>query len=242
MLTILWNSYGGAICIHLNILFNRFTVIGCDDFALITGGGDRSFTSGCVSLCSKAEDVLDGYCSGIGCCQTSVPTGLKFYLTSLSTLNNHTRVSSFDPCSYAFVGEQERFIFHGAKDLSDPNFMERTRATVPIVLDWVIGNLTCAQAKVSTDYACKANSYCVDSDTGLGGYRCSCNTGYEGNPYLDPACQGQLYCSLKLFCRCRLEKRSFLPVFCTDMYTILPFVQILMNVQIQTATTVKRFA
>ncbi|CAI9782369.1 unnamed protein product [Fraxinus pennsylvanica] len=168
---------------------NRFTVVGCDDFALITGGGDRNFTSGCFSLCSNAEDVLDGYCTGIGCCQTSVPTGLKFYLTVLSSLNNHTRVSSFDPCSYAFVGEQERFIFRGAKDLSDPNFMERTRATVPIVLDWVIGNLTCAQAKVSTDYACKANSYCVDSDTGLGGYRCSCNAGYEGNPYLDPGCK-----------------------------------------------------
>ncbi|KAL2479432.1 Wall-associated receptor kinase 2 [Abeliophyllum distichum] len=145
---------------------NRFTVVGCDDFALITGGGNRNFTSGCFSLCSKAEDVLDGYCSGIGCCQTSVPKGLKFYLTSLSSLKNHTRVSSFDPCSYAFVGEQERFIFGGAKDLSDPNFMQRTLATVPI-----------------------GNSNCVDSDTDLGGYRCSCNGGYEGNPYLDPGCQ-----------------------------------------------------
>ncbi|KAL2500228.1 Wall-associated receptor kinase 2 [Forsythia ovata] len=168
---------------------NRFTVVGCDDFALITGAGNRNFTSGCFSLCSKAEDVLDGYCSGIGCCQTSVPKGLKFYLTSLSSLKNHTRVSSFDPCSYAFVGEQERFIFRGAKDLSDPNFMQRTLATVPIVLDWVIGNLTCAEVMNSTNYACKANSNCVDSDTGLGGYRCSCNGGYEGNPYLDPGCQ-----------------------------------------------------
>ncbi|KAK4418907.1 Wall-associated receptor kinase [Sesamum alatum] len=167
---------------------NKFTVVGCDDFALVTGGGGRNFTSGCVTLCSKAEDVIDGYCSGIGCCQTSLPKGLKFYLTDLSSLRNHTQVSSFDPCSYAFLGEEQKFVFRGASDLSDPNFMQRVLTTVPIVLDWAIGNLTCADAEKAEDYACKANSFCVDSDTGLGGYRCSCNKGYEGNPYLDPGC------------------------------------------------------
>ncbi|KAK6118268.1 hypothetical protein DH2020_048054 [Rehmannia glutinosa] len=169
---------------------NKFTVIGCDDFALVTGGGGRNFTSGCVSLCSRSEDVIGGYCSGIGCCQTSLPKGLKYYLTDLSSLRNHTLVSSFDPCSYAFLGEQERFDFRGASDLSDPNFMQRVLTTVPIVLDWAIGNLTCAEVESSGDYACKANSFCVDSDTGMAGYRCRCNKGYEGNPYLDPGCTG----------------------------------------------------
>ncbi|KAL7095291.1 hypothetical protein ACP275_10G014400 [Erythranthe tilingii] len=169
---------------------NRFTVVGCDDFALVTGSGGVNFTSGCVSFCSRAEDVIGGYCSGIGCCQTSLPKGLKYYLTDLSSLKNHTAVSSFDPCSYAFLGEQERFVFRGASDLSDPNFMRRVLDTVPIVLDWAIGNLTCAEIDQSSgsDYACKANTVCVDSDTGLAGYRCSCKNGYEGNPYLDPGC------------------------------------------------------
>ncbi|XP_051130967.1 wall-associated receptor kinase 2-like [Andrographis paniculata] len=167
---------------------NKFTVIGCDDFALVTGVGSRNFTSGCVSLCSRAEDVINESCSGIGCCQTSLPKGLKFYLTDLSSLKNHTQVSSFDPCSYAFLGEKERFVFRGATDLSDPNFMQRVLTTVPIVLDWALGNSTCAQVPNFSDYACKANSDCVDSDTGLDGYRCSCKKGYEGNPYLDPGC------------------------------------------------------
>lgn len=169
---------------------NRFTVVGCDDLALVTGAGGRNFTSGCVSLCSRAEDVIGGYCSGIGCCQTSLPKGLKFYLMDLSSLKNHTTVSSFDPCSYAFFGEQEKFVFRGASDLSDPNFMERILSTVPIVVDWAIGNSSCAEVESAGDYACKANSGCVDSNTGVGGYRCRCKPGYEGNPYLDPGCTG----------------------------------------------------
>ncbi|KAK2996899.1 hypothetical protein RJ639_025169 [Escallonia herrerae] len=168
---------------------NTFTVIGCDDFALISGSDQRNFTSGCVSLCSKAEDVLNGSCSGIGCCQTSMPKGLKYYYTSISSLKNHTGVWSFDPCSYAFLGELDSFTFRGASDLSDPDFMNRTLAKVPLVLDWVIGNQSCIEAQKSNDFACESNSFCVDSDSGFGGYRCSCNKGYEGNPYISPGCQ-----------------------------------------------------
>ncbi|PIN19864.1 hypothetical protein CDL12_07444 [Handroanthus impetiginosus] len=167
---------------------NKFFVIGCDDLALVFGDGSRDFTSGCITLCSSAEDIIGGYCSGIGCCQTSLPKGLQSYTAVLSSLNNHTNVSSFDPCSYAFVGEEARFDFRGASDMSDPNFSQRVKSTVRIVVDWAVGNLTCAGAQNSEDYACKANSECVDSDTGLGGYRCKCKDGYERNPYLDPGC------------------------------------------------------
>ncbi|KAG6437070.1 hypothetical protein SASPL_101979 [Salvia splendens] len=167
---------------------NKFTVIGCDDFALVDGGGSRNFTSGCITLCSREEDVIGGSCSGIGCCQTSLPKGLQYYETRLSSLSNHTNISDFGQCSYAFFGEENRFEFRGAPDLSDPNFMQRVKDTVPIVLDWAIWNSTCDRAAAAADYACKANSVCVDSTTGLGGYRCRCDSGYEGNPYLDPGC------------------------------------------------------
>ncbi|PIN19867.1 Serine/threonine protein kinase [Handroanthus impetiginosus] len=156
---------------------NYFFVVGCDDFAVVYGDFGQNFTSGCITLCSSAEGISGGHCSGRGCCQTLLTKGLQSYSAALASLNNHTNVTSFDP-----------FDFRGASDLSDPNFMQRVLTTVPIVLDWAIGNMTCAEAQNSEDYACKANnSYCVDSDTGLGGYRCSCNKGYEGNPYLNPA-------------------------------------------------------
>ncbi|XP_073139361.1 wall-associated receptor kinase 2-like [Henckelia pumila] len=165
---------------------NKFILIGCDDLSLINGISGHIFTSGCVSLCSQAEDVVSGTCSGVGCSQTSVPKGFKFYLTDLRSLNNHTAVSSFDPCSYAFLGEAKRFTFRGVSDFSDPNFAQRVSATVPIVVEWVIGNSTCADVKDSPDYLCKGNSTCVDSDTVWAGYRCRCRDGYEGNPYLQP--------------------------------------------------------
>ncbi|KAK2972070.1 hypothetical protein RJ640_010233 [Escallonia rubra] len=169
---------------------NKFTVIGCDDLALISSDRGHIFTSGCVSLCTNASDILDdGFCSGIGCCQTSIPKGLQSFSSALSSLKNHTEVWPFDACGYAFLGEQERFKFGGASDLSDPNFWNRTTDTVPVVLDWVIGNTSCAEAQKSDGFACLSNSHCNDSDTGLVGYRCSCNEGYEDNPYLSPGCQ-----------------------------------------------------
>ncbi|WMV44993.1 hypothetical protein MTR67_038378 [Solanum verrucosum] len=103
--------------------------------------------------------------------------------------SNHTKVWSFNPCGYAFLGEASRFHFRGLKDLNDTDFVERIIDNVPIVLDWTIGNLTCVEAKKRKNYACLVNSQCVDSHTDIGGYRCKCNPGYEGNPYISPGCQ-----------------------------------------------------
>ncbi|XP_011077536.1 wall-associated receptor kinase 2 [Sesamum indicum] len=166
---------------------NRFTVVGCDDLAVIVGSSGRNFTSGCLSLCSQSSDIIDGFCTGIGCCQVPMPKGLKTFSSALASLNNHTMIHSFDPCGYAFIGDQERFQFR-TSDLQDTDFQNRTIQNVPIVIDWAIGNGTCDEAKKSADFACRENSVCIGSDTGLGGYRCNCSEGYEGNPYLSPGC------------------------------------------------------
>ncbi|XP_058111311.1 wall-associated receptor kinase 2-like [Magnolia sinica] len=169
---------------------NRFTAIGCDTVAVIRGISGRNFTKGCVSICSRADDVTEGPCSAAGCCQTVIPKGLKRFKMAFTSFERHRNVSSFNPCSFAFLGDQKTFSFQ-ASYLNDVNFLNGN-TTVPVVLDWAIGDKSCEIAQNdSVTYACMSeNSYCYNSPNGLG-YRCNCSKGFRGNPYLRGGCQGQ---------------------------------------------------
>ncbi|CAH9105270.1 unnamed protein product [Cuscuta epithymum] len=174
---------------------NKFTVVGCDDDGTLAGdnlGKMKRFTQGCQTFCKNPEDVTAGSCEGTnGCCQYTIPKGSKFYnLVGLRSPSNHTQVWSGNPCGYAFIGEAGKFKFRGFDDLKDRDFVRRVMESVPIVLNWGIGNLSCNVANKSDGYACKENSQCVDVDDESGGYRCACNAGYEGNPYLSHGCKG----------------------------------------------------
>ncbi|KAL7263089.1 hypothetical protein ACSBR1_001298 [Camellia fascicularis] len=49
---------------------NKFTAVGCDTYAVIKGSLGRKYATGCLSLCDTIDSVINGSCSGIGCCQT----------------------------------------------------------------------------------------------------------------------------------------------------------------------------
>ncbi|KVH94810.1 EGF-like calcium-binding [Cynara cardunculus var. scolymus] len=173
---------------------NKFTVIGCDGSAWLSSEtNSRNVSIGCMVFCSTPEDVVGDQCSGNGCCQSSLPKDINYYETELNphTDSNNTRyMRSFNPCTYAFVGEENAYKFNGLTSLNDIHLAEKIEASVPIVLEWAIGNLSCIEAKAVDGFVCQySNSKCVNSTRESGGYRCICDEGYEGNPYLSPGCK-----------------------------------------------------
>ncbi|XP_074351299.1 wall-associated receptor kinase 2-like [Apium graveolens] len=170
---------------------NVLTVVGCDDYVDIFKGS--SLPKGCGTTCLTEKEIDKDGCFGTGCCQVSINI-LDFYIIYLLSYQNHTtnNITSFNPCSYAFLGEKDSFDFSLLSNLKDATLKNKILDTVPIVLDWVIDkNTTCAQAtQDSNTFACRyANSHCIDAGIRSGGYRCTCNQGYEGNPYLSPGCK-----------------------------------------------------
>ncbi|KAB2063226.1 hypothetical protein ES319_A10G202300v1 [Gossypium barbadense] len=165
---------------------NKFTAIGCDTIAYFWGFYMLSnYSSGCLTVCNNVSDVINGSCSGIGCCQTAIPRGLQAYFFDFSSSRNHSSVLTFNPCSYVFIVEDGAYTF-STSDLSNLDFNKRE---YPLILDWTIGNQTCEEAKMDPkNYACKQNSACIDPESGPG-YLCKCNHGFQGNPYLSIGCQ-----------------------------------------------------
>ena len=167
---------------------NNLIGVGLYSVSYITGLFGKQYGTGCVSLSSRHNDrrggdsrVFNGSCSGDGCCYTSIPEGVTYFsVQALSLLENNSK------CIFAFVVEKEAYKF-STLDL----YFSQNRTTVPVVLDWAVGNETCKYAqRIQTNYACKAaNSTCYDSNNGPG-YRCYCSSGFKGNPYLHDGCQG----------------------------------------------------
>lgn len=170
---------------------NRFIALGCDTLAYYDLYRDAElYPTACVSICNELRDVADGRCSGIGCCKTDIPVGLRGFNASVETAQLIGNQQSFSPCGYAFLIDRDAFQF-AASQLTSFYANE----TVPVVLDWAVGrNESCEAAAASPGYLCGGNSYCRDSAYPAG-YRCLCRDGYEGNPY-DPinGCEGIYRC------------------------------------------------
>nr|XP_043617629.1 wall-associated receptor kinase 2-like [Erigeron canadensis] len=194
------NSSGNSISYNFNnwpytfSKVNKFTVIGCNDYAWLTSrtkSNEASVSTGCMVFCPNATSVniSSDECSGNGCCRSSIPQDISYYFTQVNNLSGVNQTDS-ERCTHAFVGEENTFKYNGsASYLSDPSYPKNISDNVPVVLDWAIGSVGCAEANATDGYACQSNSTCVDSVRKSGGYRCQCNEGFQGNPYLSPGCQ-----------------------------------------------------
>jgi hypothetical protein len=173
---------------------NIFTAIGCDTNALVTNR-DRTYGASCLSICTEYVNMSDGNpCSGSGCCQTSIPKGLKSLNISTSSYDGHTNVSDFNPCGFAFLVDRSSLKLSDWPLSRRPKYGNDAYRT-DAVIEWVVENKTCEQARAdnTSAYACGTNANCTYSENQ--GYRCLCEKGFEGNPYLQDGCQGKLIIS-----------------------------------------------
>ncbi|CAN6689389.1 unnamed protein product [Malus baccata var. baccata] len=165
---------------------NVFVAVGCDTYAFFIGyRREEKYTTGCMSKCDNLGKAIAQHdtCSGVGCCQTKIPSGLQNQTVTLGSFNNYMDVRDSHRCSYAFLVQEGEFNFNST---SFPELNNKTR--LPAIIDWKIGNESCdTAAKKKSTFGCKANSFCHNQSSG---YICRCRSGYEGNPYLPGGCQG----------------------------------------------------
>ncbi|CAN6172703.1 unnamed protein product [Urochloa humidicola] len=181
---------------------NKFTVVGINTLAYMTYMESPQMF-GCLSQSSPfiyrymnftepAPPARDGICDGWGCCQVVFTSNTSYYSVNFDEgynttefYTNESKTESAEYCGYAVLVEAAAFQFRTTY-LNSTVFLEENAGSVPVILNWAVGNETCdvAREKKDSSFACRSsNSDCIDSSDGPG-YLCNCSKGYHGNPYL----------------------------------------------------------
>ena len=154
---------------------NIFISTGCDNMAVMTGI-DPMVLVGCRSDCNSKNMIGNNTCSGINCCQTTVPYGIQVLDVKFKGIDENSNAS--DKCNYAFLAQQSWFA-----NITDPSNEVQKWDKVPVVLEWTASNFSPQQLRRRN-----ADSYY----TNYGAPYYYCRDGYRGNPYLNTGCQGKL--------------------------------------------------
>uniref|UniRef100_A0A0E0DC50 Protein kinase domain-containing protein n=1 Tax=Oryza meridionalis TaxID=40149 RepID=A0A0E0DC50_9ORYZ len=170
-----WNAPGKSFTLDYAVM----NITGCDfDTYRVLHDHDGDVPAKLCSITCPNEGITEAIarqtCNGTGCCS------IKFY----------NGANSF----------KLMFVRHGKGDYkpgaahSDQSPLWNTIniTTLEAAISWsILDQPTCASALVNrTNYGCvSTNSKCMDGDFGMAaGYICSCDGGYQGNPYILDGC------------------------------------------------------
>ncbi|XP_050104241.1 wall-associated receptor kinase-like 22 [Malus sylvestris] len=154
---------------------NRFTSMSCGGIGLMTSLSGSTI-GGCLSIWDDTSNALgNNSCSGLNCCQTTIPSSLSTFRTSFGEITNAERAKL---CKYAFLVDQDWFT-SDSTNISDIGHMDN----VPIVLEWKFFSNTTFNINGTT------NSTDIDKNMDCSGGNCFCPKGFQGNPYLIHGCE-----------------------------------------------------
>ncbi|CAD6341020.1 unnamed protein product [Miscanthus lutarioriparius] len=172
-------------------VWNNFVVMGC-------GLPDAESTVvRCSSSCLSEHPAVatDGSCSGVGCCEASMPGAGSLYSIELASFQarNHMIMEEQPFNATVVLVEKQWWDKNDHSVLLQKAVLDGSAQSMQIktAVKWSFSNLSCSDAQSSSDYGCRSyNSYCHDHWTGESyGSFCRCNYGYEGNPYIVNGCQ-----------------------------------------------------
>ena len=180
------NMTGGPF--YFSSYRNKFISVGCNNMAFMTGI-DPMVLVGCKSHCNSDETLIDkeAKCSGFNCCQTTVPYGIQ--VLNVTFKNTDEKNSGNENCKYAFLAEEGWF----DSNITNPSNEVPHLEYVPVALEWTVSNFTTVTQTKADER--KADWFYTN-------YRARyyyCLYGYEGNPYLNTGCQGNLQLPTALF-------------------------------------------
>ncbi|GAV78092.1 LOW QUALITY PROTEIN: Pkinase domain-containing protein/EGF_CA domain-containing protein/WAK domain-containing protein/GUB_WAK_bind domain-containing protein, partial [Cephalotus follicularis] len=155
---------------------NTFAAMGCNNRAIMANIDPELV--GCESTCeTDANFTRQLYlnCSGIDCCRTTLPSYLQVFYAKFERKNVNDE--SQDGCKLAFLAEQYWFQMNGTR-MSNVQYMDY----VPVTLDWILFDPDFRSIPRDDSVSCYSSKYPNST-------KCTCQFGYEGNPYLPAGCE-----------------------------------------------------
>uniref|UniRef100_A0A7N2KVZ4 Wall-associated receptor kinase galacturonan-binding domain-containing protein n=2 Tax=Quercus lobata TaxID=97700 RepID=A0A7N2KVZ4_QUELO len=171
-------------------LRNIFIAMSCDNLAYLLSNDSSLVIGGCISVCEEDTIKTNGSsCNGVDCSQTTIPSDLDAFTIRIQSMNELSPFERTKDCKYASLVDQKWF----EENLTN-HFEVRKMSHVPVVLNWEINaNLSFLVMGIDSSHStCQFANRSSSLGNMSSTFSCSCDSGFEGNPYLVDGCQGKL--------------------------------------------------